>query len=132
MERKTFRQCSVVMAIVAILQLISFPTGKYYLIQIGDEDPVRPELKTTQTPKLPTDTQDNQNSDQHGVDHNRTNSGDCGEKCACVSDPDRKIQKMADSFSSSRGRKSHCCYRWWANGFLCCSWSEFYCSFWGK
>ena len=133
MEGKSFSQSLVVIAIVAILQLISLSSAKYYLVQIGDEDPVRPDLKTTQTPTLSTDNLDKQSSGQHGVDYNRTNLGDCGEKCACVSDPDRKIANMDDNFSGSGSRsngKSKYCYRAWVNGFYCCYWSEYWCEYW--
>lgn len=118
------------MAIVAILQLISLSLGKYYLIQIDDEDPAKPELKITQTTTLPTDTLNYYNSGQHGVNYNRTDIAGCWGKCACVSDPDKRIPQMDDSIISRSSGGWNCCYRTWVEGFYCCFWHEYWCHNW--
>ena len=137
MEGLTSDQRSLVLPIIGIILLISFSSEKFYLIQIGDEDPGRPELKTAQPPKLSTASEDNLHSNQHGVDYNSTKSpveeDNCTieNQCVCISDPDKKIAEM--EFSSwNRNSVYPCCYRYWWRGQYCCRWSKLYCGWFGK
>ena len=147
MKDKNIYKLSSVLSIIGTFQLILLSSGKFYLIQIGDEDPRSLELKTEQPPKLSTPSQDNLNSSQHDVNHSSTKSPQQEDKykienqCACVSDPDRKISEH-DGMMILKAKRlgtlyyigvfgRDCCYRYWWKGQYCCTWSKYYCGWWG-
>ena len=144
MKDKTKHKWSMVLYILGTFQLILFSSGKFYLIQIGDEDQRRPELKTEQPPKPSTSSQDNLNSGQHDVNHNSTKSpqqeDNCKieNQCVCISDPDKRYPENDNSMNSIRRDHfeynvfgHYCCYKYWWKGQYCFTWSKYYCGWLG-
>ena len=140
MERRTCHQCTLLMALVATLQLLTISSGEYLLVKI-DGETIRDPF-----PELPEGPEDKpKRGHTYGVDYNPTDTRITGStsrstcsvqnECASVSDPDRRIAAIDEGFTGrgSRYWPYNCCYRYWWNYRYWCNWNGYWCNyFWGK
>merc|ERR1712136_621198 len=146
MERRTSHQWTLLMAVVAILQLLKISSGEYLLVKIDGETLPDPPVVDPEPPTLPRVPDDMPNAGRsYGVDYNPTDTRITGptsrstcsvqNKCASVADPDRSIAAIDDGFNGrgSRYWPYNCCYRYWWNNRYWCNWNSYYCRWvWGK
>ena len=145
MKKTATNQWLLGLAIIVAIQLTSVSSKEEYLLVKIDENEslptVPPSLPETTLPPEVSGAQPRPGT-TYGVDYNPprsvtgTSRASCSiqNQCAQVSDPDKNIAAMDDGFSGrgSRYWPYNCCYRYWWNGYYCCSWSPYYCNLWGK
>ena len=145
MDRRTCHQWTLLMAVVATIQLFTISSGEYLLVKIDGEDITDPD-PVVPTPEPGPKPEDKPRSGHtYGVDYNPTDPRITGStsrstcnvqnQCASVQDPERRIAAIDEGFTGrgSRYWPYNCCYRYWWNYRYWCNWSGYYCNyFWGK
>merc|ERR1719145_206933 len=146
MERRTCHQWTLLLAIVATLQLLAISSGEYLLVKIDGETIIDPPVVEPGPPTPPEGTEDTPKRGRtYGVDYNPTDPRITGStsrsscsvqnKCASVEAPDRSIAAIDEGFTGrgSRYWPYSCCYRYWWNYRYWCNWNSYYCGWvWGK